>query len=187
MSPEDVDVETADPLGELLDKGGLAKYVALVDENANLISRLRTAEEGWAERDHERFLMEERAEVAEAELVEDAFRRFESGSGDNICDDARTALANLRARLRTAEAQAVVNEQQMQSTLAKNDTLRTENAVLIEGAANVGMERDMANADRDMLEADTIGILAHERIVESLRTENERLRSALKGETELSG
>ena len=46
------------------------------------------------------------------------------------------SLTNLEARLRTAE---------------------DENAALIEGAANVGMERDMANA------------------------ENERLRSALKG------
>ena len=73
--------------------------------------------------------------------------------------------------------------------------LTNDEALVREALDNIGQEPmsrildrlRTAEAERDMLEANTIGILAHERIVESLRAENERLRSALKGETELSG
>ena len=111
------------------------------------------------------------------------------------------ALSRLETRLRTAEADLAASkfgerewhdkalEQQMQRTLTN-----LEEEVLWRGEADAEVKR--LRADRDMLEANTIGILAHERIVESLRaevasleaterdvewfcTENARLREAL--------
>ncbi len=72
------------------------EHVDSIQAFDRILTRLRTAEEGWAERDHERFLMEERAEVAEAER--DALQRV-------IESDVVASMNRLRAeneRLREA-------------------------------------------------------------------------------------